>query len=427
MSNEWEIVNQIHSIKGVKDILPDESAAWQYIQQKARDIFHTFGYSEIIVPIIEFTELFSRSIGETTDIVEKEMYTFDDRDGRKITLRPEGTASVVRAYIEHNLRDSAPFSKLYYIGPMFRRERPQAGRFRQFYQIGAEVLGIGHFMIDAEILHMLHLLFDILNISGVELQINSIGCPKCRPAFRNALKTFFADKISELCDNCKRRFDFNPLRILDCKSTHCHALSEKAPKTIDYLCSDCLSHFQGVQDSLKAAGVPHINNPRLVRGLDYYTQTTFEFTGGALGAQNAVAAGGRYDNLVTELGGQSTPAIGFSIGMERLSSLFDRGNVTKQSPLVFIVSLGEQARQEAFSIINKLHKEGISTVMDYSGGSLKSQMRKADKLNSAHVIIIGEDEMSRGVVVLRDMQSKTQTEVPQPDVVARLKTPAIQD
>ena len=414
-------MNQIQGIKGVKDVLPDESGAWQYIQQKARDIFHTFGYSEIIIPVIEFTELFSRSIGETTDIVEKEMYTFDDRDGKKITLRPEGTASVVRAYIEHNLRETAPFSKLYYIGPMFRRERPQAGRYRQFYQIGAEVFGIGHYMIDAEIISMLNLLFNSLNIKGVELQINSIGCPQCRPAFREALKGFFADKTSELCDNCKRRFEFNPLRILDCKSTHCHALSEKAPKTVDYLCNDCLSHFNGVQESLKTAGVPYINNPKLVRGLDYYTQTTFEFTGGTLGAQNAVAAGGRYDNLVAELGGPSTPAVGFSIGMERLFSLFDNSNVTKQSPSVFIVALGEQAQQQAFSIIVQLHKEGISTVMDYNGGSLKSQMRKADKLNSAQVIIIGEDELSKGIVVLRDMQSKAQIDVPVAEVVNRLR------
>ncbi|MEK6561125.1 MAG: histidine--tRNA ligase, partial [Nitrospirota bacterium] len=339
----------------------------------------------------------------------------------KITLRPEGTASVVRAYIEHNLRDTAPFSKLYYIGPMFRRERPQAGRYRQFYQIGAEVFGIGHYMIDAEIISMLNLLFDSLNIKGVELQINSIGCPQCRPAFREALKGFFADKTSELCDNCKRRFEFNPLRILDCKSTHCHALSEKAPKTVDYLCNDCLTHFNGVQESLKTAGVPYINNPKLVRGLDYYTQTTFEFIGGALGAQNAVAAGGRYDNLVAELGGPSTPAVGFSIGMERLFSLFDSSNVTKQSPSVFIVALGEQAQQQAFSIIVQLHKEGISTVMDYNGGSLKSQMRKADKLNSAQVIIIGEDELSKGVVVMRDMKDKTQSDVLITEVVNRLR------
>ncbi len=414
-------MKQIQAIKGVKDVLPDESRAWQYIQQKARDIFNTFGYSEIIIPVIEFTDLFSRSIGETTDIVEKEMYTFDDRDGRKITLRPEGTASVVRAYIEHNLRETAPFSKLYYIGPMFRRERPQSGRYRQFYQIGAEVFGIGHYMIDAEIIHMLHLLFDSLNISGVELQVNSIGCPQCRPAFREALKGFFSDKTAELCENCNRRFETNPLRILDCKSTHCHALSEKAPKTIDHLCSDCLSHFKGVQESLKTTGVPYINNPRLVRGLDYYTQTTFEFTGGALGAQNAVAAGGRYDNLVAELGGLTTPAVGFSIGMERMFSLFDSSNVIKQPPSVFIVALGEQARQKAFSIIVQLHKEGIPAVMDYAGGSLKSQMRKADKLNSAQVIIIGEDEILKGIVVLRDMQSKAQIEAPIAEVINRLR------
>ncbi len=414
-------MKQIQAIKGVKDILPDETWTWHCIQKKARDIFQTFGYSEIIIPIIESTELFSRSIGETTDIVEKEMYTFDDRDSRKITLRPEGTASVVRSYIEHNLRESAPFLKLYYIGPMFRRERPQAGRFRQFYQIGAEVFGIGHFMIDAEILYMLNLFFDKLNIKGVELQINSIGCPKCRPAFREALKAFFKDKISDLCENCKRRFEVNPLRILDCKSTHCHEVAEKAPKTIDHLCNDCLTHFNGVQESLKTAGVHYIINPKLVRGLDYYTQTTFEFIGGALGAQNAVAAGGRYDNLVTELGGPSTPAIGFSIGMERLVSLFDSSNVIIHSPSVFIIALGKDAQETAFSQINRLHKEGISAVMDYNGGSLKSQMRKADKINAQHVIIIGGDEISKGVVILRDMQGKTQTEVPMAELINRLK------
>ena len=413
-------MNLIHSIKGVKDVLPDEALVWQYIQQKARDIFHTFGYSEIIIPIMEYTELFSRSIGETTDIVEKEMYTFDDRDGRKITLRPEGTASVVRAYIEHNLRDSSPFSKLYYIGPMFRRERPQAGRFRQFYQIGAEVFGIGHYMIDAEILHMLQLLFDSLNINGVELQINSIGCPQCRPAFRNALKTYFADKRSELCDNCRRRFEINPLRILDCKSTHCHALAETAPKTIDHLCNDCLLHFNGVQESLKTAGVTFVNNPRLVRGLDYYTRTAFEFVGGTLGAQNAVAAGGRYDNLVAELGGPSTPAIGFSIGVERLTSLFDNNMVAKRSPLVFITSLGADAQKKAFSLINHFHKKGISAVMDYNGGSLKSQMRKAGKIDVQYVIIIGEDELLKDVVILRDMQGKSQTEVPAKQVIDKI-------
>ena len=414
-------MKQIQGIKGVRDVLPGESDVWRHIRQKARDVFHTFGYSEIIIPIIEFTELFTRSIGETTDIVEKEMYTFDDRDGKKITLRPEGTASVVRAYIEHNLRETSPFSKLYYIGPMFRRERPQAGRYRQFYQIGAEVFGIGHSMIDAEVLSMLNLLFDSLNIRGVELQINSIGCPQCRPAFREALKDFFADKRSELCENCQRRFEFNPLRILDCKATHCHELAEKAPKTLDYLCSECLTHFKGLQDSLKTAGVPYVLNQRLVRGLDYYTRTTFEFVGTSLGAQNAVAAGGRYDNLVEELGGPSTPAIGFSIGMERLVSLFDDSSMERRSSGIFIAALGEAAQEKAFSLLTQLHRQGIPAVMDYSGGSLKSQMRKADKLNAGHVLIIGEDELAKGVTILRDMKNKTQEEVPFSEIAQKLR------
>lgn len=414
-------MKQIQGIKGVRDVLPGESEIWRHILQKAQDIFRIFGYSEIIIPIIESTELFTRSIGETTDIVEKEMYTFDDRDGKKITLRPEGTASVVRAYIEHNLRDASPFSKLYYIGPMFRRERPQAGRYRQFYQIGAEVFGIGHPMIDAEVLSMLNLLFDSLNIRGVELQINSIGCPQCRPAFREALRNFFADKRPELCENCQRRFDFNPLRILDCKSTHCHELAEKAPKTLDYLCDECLTHFKGLQDSLKTAGVPYVLNQRLVRGLDYYTRTTFEFTGTSLGAQNAVAAGGRYDNLVEELGGPSTPAIGFSIGMERLVSLFDSSSMERSSAGIFIAALGASAQERAFSLLTQLHQQGVPAIMDYNGGSLKSQMRKADKLNAGRVLIIGEDELAKGIAILRDMKSKTQTDLPLSEAVEKLK------
>ncbi len=412
-------MKQIQGVKGVKDILPDEAMAWQHIQQKARNIFHTFGYSEIIIPVIEAAELFLRSIGETTDIVEKEMYTFEDRDRKKIALRPEGTASVVRSYIEHSLNQASPFSKLYYIGPMFRRERPQAGRYRQFYQIGAEVFGFEHPMIDAEMLSMLNLLFQSLDISGLELQINSIGCPNCRPQFREALRDFFAGRLSELCENCQRRFELNPLRILDCKSSHCHALSGEAPKTLDYLCADCLTHFNKVQDSLKSAGVPYVINQRLVRGLDYYTHTAFEFVSGSLGAQNTVAAGGRYNTLVEELGGPSTPAIGFSIGMERLVSLFDSSPVEKQSPFLFIVALGEKAQEQGFSLINKLHKEGISAIMDYSNGSLKSQMRKADKFNAAHVLILGEDELAKGVVTLRDMKNKTQVEVPLLEIVGK--------
>ncbi len=415
-------MKQIQGVKGVKDILPDDAVVWQHIQQKARDTFHTFGYSEIIIPVIEAAELFLRSIGETTDIVEKEMYTFEDRDGKKIALRPEGTASVVRSYVEHHLDQISPFSKLYYIGPMFRRERPQAGRYRQFYQIGAEVFGFEDPMIDAEMLFMLDLFFQSLNISGLELQINSIGCPNCRPKFREALRSFFAKRLSELCENCQRRFELNPLRILDCKSSHCHALAEESPKTLDYLCSDCLSHFNKVQGSLKLAGVSYGINQRLVRGLDYYTRTAFEFVGTSLAAQNTVAAGGRYNTLVEELGGPPTPAIGFSIGMERLVSLFDSHSVERKSSLIFIAALGEKAQEKAFGLLNQLHREGISAVMDYSGGSLKSQMRKADKFNAAQVLILGEDELAKGVATLRDMKNKAQEEVPLSEIISRVRS-----
>ncbi len=412
---------QIQGIKGVKDVLPDEARVWQHIRNKAREIFHTFGYSEIIIPVLESSELFLRSIGETTDIVEKEMYLFDDRDGKKIALRPEGTASVVRSFVEHNLSHSLPFSKLYYIGPMFRRERPQAGRYRQFYQIGAEVFGFASPQIDAEMLSMLDLFFNSLNIKGVELQVNSIGCPICRPAFREALRNFFSDKLSNLCDNCQRRYELNPLRILDCKSPHCHAIAEGAPKTLDYLCDDCLKHFNTLQDCLKLAGVSYNINQRLVRGLDYYTRTTFEFVSGSLGAQNAVAAGGRYDSLVEELGGPPTPAIGFSIGFERLFSNFDSSSVAVKLINVFVAALGDKAQEKAFQIINQLHKKGISAITDYDGGSLKSQMRKADKFDSEFVLIIGDDELSKGVVIIRNMKNKAQEEVPITMIVEKLE------
>lgn len=414
-------MKRFQSVKGVRDILPEDAVIWQHIEQRARDIFHTFGFSEIIIPVIEAAELFLRSIGETTDIVEKEMYTFEDRDGKKIALRPEGTASVVRSFVEHNLHQAAPFSKLYYIGPMFRRERPQAGRHRQFYQIGAEVFGFENPLIDAEMLLMMDVFFKSLNITGLELQMNSIGCPACRPVFREALRSFFAGRLQELCENCQRRFELNPLRILDCKSSHCHDLAEKAPRTLDYLCPDCLKHFNTVQESLKLAGVQFVINPRLVRGLDYYTRTAFEFVSRSIGAQNTVAAGGRYDTLVEELGGPPTPAIGFSIGMERLFSLFDGSSVEKQSPALFIATLGEKAQEKAFLLLNQLLREGVPAVIDYSSGSLKSQMRRADRLNADHVLIIGEDELVKGAAILRDMKNKTQTEVPFSEVVVRFK------
>ncbi|MEK6678492.1 MAG: histidine--tRNA ligase [Nitrospirota bacterium] len=398
----------IQAIKGVKDILPGEVEVWQYIENKARSVFETYGFSEIRAPIFEYTELFSRSIGETTDIVEKEMYTFEDTTGKKITLRPEGTAPVVRAYIEHQLYNKAHITKLYYFGPMFRHERPQAGRYRQGYQIGAEVFGIDSPILDAEILSILNNLMEAIDVKGLDLQINSLGCKECRPKYKEALKQFLKDKLPLLCENCQRRMDRNPLRVLDCKGKTCKDAVKDAPIILDYLCDGCKKHFDKVKETLKILNVSYTLNPRLVRGLDYYTKTTFELVSTNLGAQNAVAAGGRYDGLVEELGGPKTPGIGFAIGIERLASLMEKDNFKTNKPDVFIATLGDKAKDISVSLIDSLREKGIKAETDYEDASLKSQMRKADKLGARYVLIIGEDEIKRGSALLRDMEKKTQ-------------------
>ncbi len=401
----------IQAIKGVKDILPGEVEVWQYIENKARSVFETYGFSEIRAPIFEYTELFSRSIGETTDIVEKEMYTFEDTTGKKITLRPEGTAPVVRAYIEHQLYNKAHITKLYYFGPMFRHERPQAGRYRQFYQIGAEVFGIDSPILDAEVLSMLSKIMGALDIKGLDLQINSLGCKDCRPKYKEALKQFLKDKLPLLCENCQRRMDRNPLRVLDCKGKTCKDAVKDAPVILDYLCDGCKMHFDKVKETLKTLNVSYTLNPRLVRGLDYYTKTTFELVSTNLGAQNAVAAGGRYDGLVEELGGPKTPGIGFAIGIERLASLMQKDNLKTNKPDVFIATLGDKAEDISVSLIDSLREKGIKAETDYEDASLKSQMRKADKLGARFVLIIGEDEIKKGSALLRDMEKKTQEDI----------------
>ena len=398
----------IQAIKGVKDILPGEVEVWQYIENKARSVFETYGFSEIRAPIFEYTELFSRSIGETTDIVEKEMYTFEDTTGKKITLRPEGTAPVVRAYIEHQLYNKAHITKLYYFGPMFRHERPQAGRYRQFYQIGAEVFGIDSPILDAEILSILNNLMEAIDIKGPDLQINSLVCKEGRPKYKEALKQFLKDKLPLLCENCQRRMDRNPLRVLDCKGKTCKDAVKDAPIILDYLCDGCKKHFDKVKETLKILNVSYTLNPRLVRGLDYYTKTTFELVSTNLGAQNAVAAGGRYDGLVEELGGPKTPGIGFAIGIERLASLMEKDNFKTNKPDVFIATLGDKAKDISVSLIDSLREKGIKAETDYEDASLKSQMRKADKLGARYVLIIGEDEIKKGSALLRDMENKTQ-------------------
>jgi histidyl-tRNA synthetase len=403
---------KIPPVKGVKDILPasfgGEAEAFQFVEATCRKLLEDFGFSEIKIPIFEYTELFARGIGASTDIVEKEMYTFEDRDGKKISLRPEGTAPVVRALIESNLLENSPLPKLYYIGPMFRHERPQAGRYRQFYQIGVEVFGSSSPAIDVEILSLVHLIFQRLKIPGLELQINSLGCPQCRPDYHKALKHFLKERLNQLCENCKRRFNTNPLRVLDCKEEDCRTATQEAPVSVDHLCQDCLSHFLEVKTSLNRLKIPFSVNERLVRGLDYYIRTAFEVVSSRLGAQNAVAAGGRYDGLVETLGGPPIPGIGFAMGMERVITLLDKTNLSTLGVDLFIATLGPEAKAMAVDAVFQLRQKGIRTETDYENSSLKSQMRRADKLGARYVLILGEDEIKKGQGTLRDMIKKDQ-------------------
>ncbi len=399
----------IQAIKGVKDILPEDMPAWQHLEFTARKLFEDYGFSEIRVPVFEYTELFARSIGTSTDIVEKEMYTFEDRDGRKITLRPEGTAGVVRAFVEHKLYADSQLVKLYYLGPMFRHERPQKGRYRQFYQIGVEALGMDHPHVDIEILSMLHTLYSRLGIAGLRLQVNSLGDSACRGAYRDALKKYLASKLPTLCTDCQRRYETNPLRVLDCK-VDADKFSD-SPVMLDHLCGPCKQHFETVEGGLKKLGIAFEVNPRLVRGLDYYTRTTFELVMSHAGAQNTVAAGGRYDGLVQEIGGPATPGIGFALGVERTISLMNADNLPVLRPSLFIAALGSEAVEAVLPLIHALKSSGIRVETDYTGSSLKSQMKKADKSGAAYTLIIGEQELRGGKAALRNMLTKEQSEL----------------
>jgi histidyl-tRNA synthetase len=410
----------IQAIKGVKDILPADMPAWQHLEGTARRLFEDYGFAEIRVPVFEYTELFARSIGASTDIVEKEMYTFEDRDGRKITLRPEGTAGVVRAFVEHKLYADNQLVKLYYLGPMFRHERPQKGRYRQFYQIGVEALGTDHPHVDIEVLAMLHALFARLGITGLTLQVNSLGDAACRGAYREALKQYLSGKLSTLCGDCQRRYETNPLRVLDCKVDADKFLD--SPVMLDHLCGPCETHFETVESGLKKLGIPFEVNPRLVRGLDYYTRTTFELVMGHMGAQNTVAAGGRYDGLVHEIGGPATPGIGFALGVERAISLMDTASLPAVKPALFIAALGPQAVELALPLIHGLKSSGIRVDTDYAGSSLKSQMKKADKSGAAYTLILGEQELQSQTAVLRNMQTKEQVSLSFSTIMEELKT-----
>ncbi len=404
----------IQALKGFKDILPDEVGVWQHIEATARDIFHRFGFTEIRVPILEKTELFARSIGEATDIVEKEMYSFTDRNGDSITMRPEGTASVLRAFIEHGLQAKLPVQRIYTIGPMFRHERPQKGRLRQFHQMSVEVLGLDHPRLDAELIAMGWLILEELGLT-TSLQINSLGCPACRPAYKEALVNFLAERKAHICEDCQRRSQTNPLRVLDCKSSHCQEQYVAAPAIIDHLCPGCGEHFTQTQASLDLLAVPYAVNPFMVRGLDYYTRTTFELITDALGAQSAVGAGGRYDGLVEQLGGaKNMPGIGFAMGMERLALLLSQQNANacpEAATDLFVAALGEEAAAKAFPLVHLLRRKGMTVAMDLEGKSLKSQMKQADRAKARFALIVGEEELARGEAALRDMISKEQRQV----------------
>jgi histidyl-tRNA synthetase len=400
----------ISGIKGFNDILPGEVEKWQHIEKVARKVFELYGFAEIRVPILEKTELFARSIGDATDIVEKEMYSFVDKGENHITMRPEGTAGVMRAFIEHKLHAVDPVAKLYYMGPMFRYERPQKGRYRQFHQIGAEVTGVMGPAIDAQLLIMLCHFFAEMGLTEPRLEINSLGCPECRPLYRQALKGFLRVKLSHLCDDCKRRFETNPLRILDCKATGCREATEGAPSVLDYLDGDCADHFARTRHFLEEAGTVYAVNPRMVRGLDYYTRTTFELVTGLLGAQSAVAAGGRYDGLISDLGGPNLPGIGFAMGVERVALLLEEKDFRKR-PDLFIAALGEAAQLLAFRLMCILQRKGVTVEIDYEGKSLKSQLRRSDKFNSRFTLIIGEEEMAKGRALFKNMDAGSQEEV----------------
>lgn len=412
----------IQLLRGFKDILPGEVELWQHIEDTTREVFESFGFRDIRTPIIEKTELFKRGIGENTDIVEKEMYTMTDRNDEMITLRPEATAGVIRAYVQHKLYAADPVKKLYSIGPMFRRERPQKGRYRQFYQINAEALGVDSPLMDAQLIFMLRRLFDLLNVENVEAHINSLGCPECRPRFRDALKALLDANVDKLCEDCLRRKDKNPLRALDCKSPGCQAVMQNAPSIQDYLCERCASDFDIVKTQLDRLGVPYIIDPKLVRGLDYYMRTTFEMHTTVLGAQAAVAGGGRYDGLVEMLDGPALPGVGFAIGFDRLAEIVAGTNGENyaryvEHPTLFVAALGEKAADYAFGLVCKLNASGIKAEMDFGGKSLKSQMKAADRLNAEYTLMIGDNEMATGKATLKTMADSNQEEVALDDIV----------
>jgi histidyl-tRNA synthetase len=414
-------MDTIKGIKGVKDILPEETPRWRFIEDAARRWALCYGYQEIRIPIFELTALFARSIGSATDIVEKEMYTFPDRDGTSLTLRPEGTAGTVRAFIEHNRAADPLPQKYFYIGPMFRHERPQAGRLRQFHQFGIESFGTSDPRADVEVIALLwHLLSD-LAMPDLILEINSLGSSGDRAAYKPILLAFLRKQESRLCANCRRRMETNPLRVLDCKVPDCRSATESAPWLTDHLSPEARTHFDQVLAGLTAIGVPYRLNPRLVRGLDYYCLTSFEITSTHLGAQNAVGAGGRYDGLVEMLGGPSVPAVGFAVGLERVSLMLPETlSSLSNECLYYVAAFGEEGRKLGLVLLDNLRTVGLSAQCDYRATTLKAHLRQADRSQCRYAILLGDDEARRGSIILRNLESKDQEELPLAGLAALL-------
>lgn len=416
---------KIQAPKGTRDLIPQESYQWQYIEGKLREITARFNIREVRTPIFEHTELFLRGVGDTTDIVQKEMYTFEDRGGRSITLRPEGTAGAVRSFIEHGLCDGPQPTKMCYIAaPVFRYEKPQAGRLRQHHQFGIEIFGAKSATADAEAILLAYTVLNTLGVNNLSLNINSIGCPECRPKYSEALKAYYRDRRGDLCPTCLERLERNPLRLLDCKEEKCQKIAQSAPKMVDYLCEDCQQHFDQLQEYLTDAGVEFKINPYIVRGLDYYTKTVFEIISSEIGAQGTVCGGGRYDGLVEEIGGPQMCGVGFGMGMERLLLVMEAAGVQIPQPKalrVFLCTMGEDARRKGFALMGQLRSQGISADMDHNARSLKAQMKYANKLDADYVALLGEDELARGCCKLRDMKGSEEREVPLSNLAETLR------
>lgn len=409
--------------KGTKDMLPDQAYKWRYIENAFEDICRRYGFTEIRTPEFEHTELFKRGVGDTTDIVQKEMYTFEDHGGRSITLRPEGTSPVVRAYTEHKLYAGVQPSKLFYNISCFRYEKPQSGRLRAFHQFGIETFGTSDMAADAEIISLGHDFIKEMGIRDVELRINSVGCPQCRSRYRDALREFLKPKYDELCDTCKVRYEKNPMRILDCKSPVCQELTEGAPRMLEYLCDDCSAAFEELKENLDAMGIPYTVDPGIVRGLDYYTKTAFEFVTTKIGAQGTVCGGGRYDHLVEEIGGPATPGVGFGLGKERLLLTMENCGVKIPEPAgpeVFIVTMGSEAKKAGAKLLKELRDAGISAEGDIMGRNMKKQLRHANAIGASKVLMIGDDELAQNSVTLKDMKTSEQVSLSMENVVEEL-------